>query len=120
MHIVRLTGPDRSLLCARWTRHGNSQRRMLDALAQAGAADACARLNALRRIEARFDLDLAEICYRHVRRHDACTHPVERLVVEFIAEERHHNGDAQLWVLHERVQQVRELMEGRLVGDAES
>jgi hypothetical protein len=120
MHIVRLTAPDRSLLCARWTKHDNSQRRMMDALAEAGAVDARARLAALRSIEKRFDLDLAEICFRFGRRRDDRVHPIERLVVEFIAEERELDGVLQLWVLPDRVRQVRELMDGKLVGDREA
>jgi hypothetical protein len=120
MDVVRLTASDRALLCARWTQHGNSQRRMLDALGEAGADDAGARLTALRAIEKRFNLDLAEICHRYGRRNEERTHPIERMVVEFIAEEREAAGQTQLWVLPGRVRQVRELMEGRLVGDPES
>lgn len=120
MQIVRLTASDRCLLCARWTEHGNSQRRMLDALSEAGAGDAGARLSALRSIEKRFNIDLAEICHRHDRRNDERTHPIERMVVEFITEERHADDESQLWVLPDRVRQVRELMDGKLVGDRES
>lgn len=120
MHIIRLTGTDRSLLCARWNEHDNSQRRMMDALREAGALTARGRLAALRSIEKQFDLDLAEICYRFGRRHEERVHPIERLVVEFITEERHHDGEVQLWVLPDRVRQVRELMDGKLVGDLES
>src|SRR5919106_1247207 len=50
-HVVCLTAPDRALLCARFEQHANSHRQMLDALTAAGAADASARLVALRRIE---------------------------------------------------------------------
>jgi hypothetical protein len=120
MDVVCLTAADRGLLCARFAQHGNSHRRMLDALSDAGAGDAGARLLALRRIERRFDLDLAEICHRHARRHDDGTHPIERLVLDFIAEEREADGEQQLWVMPERVRQVRELMDGKLVGDLES
>jgi hypothetical protein len=120
MNIVRLTATDRGLLCARYVEHGNSHRRMLDALADAGACDAGERLRALRALEHRFDLDLAEICHRFPLRTRDDTHPIERMVMDFIAEEREHDGELQLWVLHERVRQVRELMEGRLVGDLES
>jgi hypothetical protein len=120
MQVVRLTASDCRLLRARFAQHGNSHRRMFDALCEAGADDAGARLLALRRIEKRFDLDLAEICHRHERRHHAATHPIERLVIEFITEERSTADEAQLWVLPERVRQVRELMNGKLVGDPES
>lgn len=117
MHVVRLTESDRVLLCARFAEHGNSHVRMLSALADAGAQECRDRLAALRRIEKSFDLDLAEICHRHARRHDSRTHPIERLVLDFIAEERFDADEPQLWVLPERVRQVRDLMEGRLVGD---
>jgi hypothetical protein len=120
MNVICLTPADRSLLCARFTEHDNSHRRMFDALCEAGADDAGARLVALRAIEKRFDLDLAEICYRHSRRNHAKTHAIERMVVEFITEERHHEDGTQLWVMPERVLQVRELMDGKLVGDLES
>lgn len=120
IHVVRLTAADRRLLCARWDEHGNSHRRMFDVLAEAGAADAGARLLALRTIEKRYDLDLAEICHRHAKRQDASTHPIERLVIEFIAEERHVEEGTQLWVMPDRVRQVRELMNGKLVGEPDS
>jgi hypothetical protein len=120
MHVVRLSSSDRGLLRARFAEHGNSHRRMFDALAEAGADDAAARLLALRRVEKRFDLDLAEICHRHAHRNDDGTHAIERMIVEFITEERRHEDDLQLWVLPGRVLQVRELMDGKLVGDLES
>jgi hypothetical protein len=120
MHVVRLTSSDRNLLCARFAEHGNSFRRMLDALCQAGADDAGARLAALRRIERRFDVDLAEICHRHGRRHLADTHPIERLVLDFITEERHCGPDPQLWIMPDRVHLVRQLKEGKLVGGSDS
>lgn len=117
MDVVRLTASDCRLLRARWTEHGNSQRRMLNALMEADSL-AVARLTALRTIEKRFDLDLAEICFRHARRLDA--HPIERLVLDFIAEERHESEGTQLWVLPGNVRQVRKLMNGKLVGDLDS
>jgi hypothetical protein len=120
MHVVRLTGSDRTLLCTRFAEHGNSQRRMLSALTESGARECSARLAALRRVEKRFDLDLAEICHRHARRHDSRTHPIERLVLDFIAEERFDADEPQLWVLPERVRQIRDLMQGKLVGDFDS
>jgi hypothetical protein len=120
MHVVCLTESDRELLCARFVEHGNSHRRMLTALGEAGEQERRARLAALRRIEKSFDLDLAEICHRHARRHDTRTHPIERLVLDFIAEERYDADTPQLWILPERVRQVRDLMEGKLVGDFDS
>ncbi|MGH7449667.1 MAG: hypothetical protein ACREK1_02790 [Longimicrobiales bacterium] len=119
-HIVCLSPADRRLLCARFDQHGNSHRRMVAALADAGADDAGARLLALRFIEQRYDLDLAEICARHARRNDGGTHPIERLVLEFITEERHSENETQLWIMPDRVRQVRELMDGPLVGGAGS
>ncbi|HEX6306786.1 MAG TPA: hypothetical protein VFZ69_01295 [Longimicrobiales bacterium] len=119
-HIVALSPSDRCLLQARFEEHGNSHMRMLQALVEAGAKDAGARLVALRRIERRYDLDLAEICVLHARRNDARTHPIERIVVDFIAEEHHGEHDTQLWVLPDRVRQIRELMDGRLVGEPEA
>lgn len=117
MQVVCLSATDRGLLCARFAQHGNSHRRMFDALADAGADDAGARLLALRRLERTFDLDLAEICHRFARRDHEQTHPIERQVLGFIAEERTSHDGAQLWVLPERVRQVRELMHGKLVGE---
>jgi hypothetical protein len=120
MDVICLSAPDRRLLCARYAEQGNSFRRMFDALADAGASDACARLAALRRIERQFDLDLAEICHRHAHRNDERTHPIERQVVDFVAEERQCGADAQLWVMPGRVRQLRELMDGKLVGEREA
>jgi hypothetical protein len=119
-NVVCLQPPDRGLLRARWVEHDNSHLRMYDALLDAGATDAAARLKALRRVEMRFDLDLAEICHRHSHLNQETTHAIERMVVEFITEERHHADGMQLWVMPERVLQVRELMDGKLVGDIES
>jgi hypothetical protein len=93
---------------------------MLDALVEAGARDASARLVALRKIERRYDLDLAEICHRHAHRLDRRTHPIERMVLEFIAEEKRVGAGTQLWIMPARVQQLRELMAGRLVGEPEA
>lgn len=120
IQIVCLSPADRRLLCARFDEHGNSHRRMFDALAEQGADDAGARLLALRTIEKHYNLDLAEICARHARRNHGSTHPIERLVLEFITEERHTEHETQLWIMPERVRQVRDLMDGRLVGEAES
>ncbi|HSJ23785.1 MAG TPA: hypothetical protein VK929_03805 [Longimicrobiales bacterium] len=120
MHVVCLSSADCRLLCARYAEHGNSIRRMIDALREAGASDAAARMAALRRVEREFDLDLAEICHRHAHRHDHGGSAMERLVVDFVAEERINGDDVQLWVMPGRVRQIRELMDGKLVGDLES
>jgi hypothetical protein len=120
IHIVRLTASDRQLLRARFTQHGNSHRRMRAAIAESGSVETGRRLEALRSIERRYDLDLAEICHRHARRQHAGTHPIERMVLDFIAEERLDDTGAQLWIMPDRVQQVRELMDGRLVGEPEA
>jgi hypothetical protein len=120
MDVVCLSATDRQLLRARFSEHGNSHRRVYEALKANDAADAAARIRALRRIEQRFDLDLAEICHRHAHRRDADTHPIERMVLDFIAEEKHIDDGVQLWIMPDRVQQVRELMDGRLVGEPES
>jgi hypothetical protein len=116
MQVVRLTEHDRQLLCARFRQHGNSHRKMLGALADAGAHDSGARLAALRRIEKRFDLDLAEICHRIDRRKTGAAHPIERVVLDFIAEERRADDGTQLWVMPDRVRQVRDLMDGKSDG----
>lgn len=118
MDVVRLTAADCRLLRARWTEHDNSHQRMVRALEDAGSESSTARLTALRGIEQHFDLDLAEICYRHARRRDA--HPIEQLVLDFIAEERHDPDETQLWVLPGNVRKVRKLMDGKLVGDLDS
>jgi hypothetical protein len=119
-HIVCLSPTDRRLLLARFEEHENSHRRMFAALTDGGNAEAGARLLALRAVEKRYDLDLAEICARHARRNDGATHPLERLVLEFITEERHAEDGTQLWVMADRVRQVRDLMDGTLVGEAGS
>lgn len=120
MHVVRLTAMDRQLLRARYAQHGNSHRRMVAAAAEAGSEETGRRLEALRRIERLYDLDLAEICDRHARRQQAGTHPIERMVLDFIAEERHDESGNQLWIMPDRVRQVRELMDGRLVGEPDA
>jgi hypothetical protein len=117
MQVVRLTARDRQLLCARFARHGNSHRSMIGELEEAGAHENRARLAALRRIEKRFDLDLAEICHRIARRNLGQAHPMERVVLDFIAEERHHEDETQLWVLPDRVRQIRDLMEDKRSGE---
>lgn len=106
------------MLAARFAQHGNSHRRMRGALLEAGASDVVERLGVLRRLERRFDLDLGEICFRYDRRLDPRTHPIERMIIAFITEAR--PGGEEVWVRLDRVRQLRELKEGRLVGEPES
>jgi hypothetical protein len=121
IEIVCLTETDRRLLAARFAEHANSQRRMRSALLEAGARAAAARLAALRQLERHYDIDLGEICHRYARRNLPDTHAIERFIMSYIAEERTpHQGCTELWVLLDRLRQVRELMEGRLVGEPES
>jgi hypothetical protein len=120
MQILRLTATDTNLLAARFSEHGNSHRRMSSALSEAGAATPLARLNALRALERRFDIDLGSICFRFLRRHDSEVHPIERLVVQYVTRVgRVEQGAEELWVLLDHVRRVRELMKGRLVGEPE-
>ncbi len=118
VEVVCITASDRRMLVARFAEHGNSHRRMKSALLEAGASDAAQRLVALRRLEQEFDVDLGEICHRYERRDDPKTHPIERVVMAYITQAR--RGGEELWVLLDRVRQLRELKEGRLVGEPES
>lgn len=106
------------MLAARFAQHGNSHRRMRGALLEAGATDVADRLTMLRRLERQFDIDLGEICFRYDRRTDPRTHPIERLIIGYITECR--RGGDEIWVLLDRVRQLRELKEGRLVGEPEN
>jgi len=121
MNVVRLSDLDQRLLAARFAQHGNSHRRMRSALAEAGVEASVSRLDALRRLERSFQIDLGSLCHRHGRRNRPETHPVERLVLDFITEVR-FPGDAgeELWVHLDRVAQVRDLMNGRLVGEPDA
>jgi hypothetical protein len=116
--VLRLSETDYRLLTARCRQHGNSAQRMRQALAEAGAESSVQRLAALRQMELRAGIDLGEICHRFERRHDADTHDIERLIMDFIAEAREgDDGLAELWIMLDRVDQVRELKDGRLVGE---
>ena len=116
MDVVALAAADRRLLTARFAEHDNSHRRMRDALLEAGATDAAARLDALRRVEYHFDLDLGLICHRHARRNARDTHPLERALIDYLTEIRQdEHGLEVLWVLPERARQLDDLMHGRLV-----
>lgn len=103
------------MLAARFAQHGNSYRRLRGALLEAGARDVADRLTVLRRIERQFDVDLGEICFRYARRTDPQTHPIDRWIIRYITERR--RGGDEVWVLLDRVRQLRELKEGRLVGE---
>lgn len=120
MELVRLTGQDHALLCARFAEHGNSQRRMREALAEtAAASDTLARLRALREMERLLDVDLGAVCWRWEHRDDPATHPLERQVMAYVAEARGTGPAWELLVRLDRVRALRELMEGRLVGELE-
>lgn len=121
MNVVRLSDLDQRLLTARFAEHGNSHRRMRGALLEGGGTVTVARLDALRRLERSFEIDLGSLCHRHGRRLLPETHPVERLVLDFITEIRLPAGGAEeLWVNLDRVAQVRGLMDGRLVGEPDA
>jgi hypothetical protein len=109
------------LLAARFSEHGNSQRRMLAALEEASARDAFARLALLRQMEKSVGVDLGMLCYHFEHRNDATTHPFERAVMNYVAHWRINvRGGEDLWVLLERVRQVKDIVEeGKLVGAPE-
>lgn len=118
MQVLCLSEYDRHLMLLRFGRHENSQRALQRALAAAGGELAVGRSAALRQIERVHNVDLAEICHRFARRNDPGTHPIERFVISYIAEERPRaDGAPQLWVRVDRIHEVRELMEGRAVGE---
>jgi hypothetical protein len=123
MDIVSLTPTDFRLLTARFMEHDNSHRRMTSALAEAGAHAARERLAALRSMEIRFGIDLGSLCYRFSHRSDPGTHPIEQTVLAYVAQWRcSSDGREELWVLLDRVRQVRELMvegEGQLAREPE-
>ncbi len=120
MDFVRLSQQDHALLCARFAGHGNSQRRMRDALTETSTpGNVLDRLQALRQIERTHDFDLGAVCWRWEHRTDEATHPLERQVMEYVAEARGTGGEWMLWVRLDRVRVLRELMEGRLVGEPE-
>lgn len=120
MELVRLSKQDHALLCARFAEHGNSQRRMRDALTETSAADdVLGRLRALRQMERTLDVDLGAVCWRWEHRNDESTHPLERQIMEYVAEPRGTGSGWELWVRLDSVRVLRELMEGRLVGEPE-
>lgn len=125
MDVIALTFADRRLLATRFSEHGNSHRIMRESLLQKGAEDLALRLEALRSVERAFDLDLGLVCHLYEHRTDEGRHPIEKLVVEFITDVHASiakgatDGDEMLWVLPDRVRQVRDLMQGHEVGGRE-
>ena len=77
MDVVCLSAEDCRLLSTRFAEHGNSHRRMSGALKASGATEALERFGALRRLEAKFEIDLGSLCHRFERRNDPATHPLE-------------------------------------------
>lgn len=121
MEVISLSRSDCGLLAARYGEHGNSQRRMLAALEEAAADDAFARLCILREMEKRVHVDLGMLCYHFEHRNDKKTHPFERAVMNYVAHWRSNGkGEEDLWVILDRIRQVREVVEeGKLVGEPE-
>lgn len=121
MEVLALTKSDCALLAARFAQHANSQRRMLNALEEADATESFARLCVLRQLEKSVAVDLGMLCHHFEHRNDAATHPGERAVMNYVAHWRINSmGGEDLWVILDRVRQVREVVEeGRLVGEPE-
>ena len=118
MEAVRLKLSDCRLLAARYHEHGNSHRRMTQALHDAGAANTAERLLNLRQIERQFDIDLGLLCHWHERRAAPDSHPVERAVIAYLTTAHTHE---EVWILLDRLRELRDLLdESRLVGEPES
>lgn len=112
MEVLSLKRSDHALLTARFAEHGNSQRRMLAALAEAGATESYTRLLVLRNIEKQMSVDLGMVCHRFEHRNDAATHAIERAVMNYIAQWRlTHLGAEELWVRIDRIREVRDIIE---------
>lgn len=119
MEVVRLSAEECGLLSRRFSEHGNSHRRMVQALRDEGVEDVVEHLAALRKVEIRFAIDLASLCHRFEQREAQSTHPLERAVLDYVATRRRGpDGAEELWVLLDRVKEVRDLIdEGELVGE---
>jgi hypothetical protein len=121
VEAVRLSSSDCRLLAARYVEHGNSHRRMSNALRGAGAAPAVERLITLRQLEHRFDVDLGLLCHWYERRDAGETHPVERALIGFLTTPQRNGEVAEIWIRLDRVRELRELLEeSRLVSEPES
>ena len=122
MEVLTLTRSDCALLAARFGQHGNSQRRMLAALDEAGANESFARMVLLREMEKQLAVDLGMLCYHFEHRNDSGTHPFERAVMNYVAQWRiTPSGGDGLLVRLDRVREVRDIVEeGRLVGEPEA
>ncbi|HEX7118054.1 MAG TPA: hypothetical protein VF212_04665 [Longimicrobiales bacterium] len=119
MDVVCLSAEDCRLLSARFAEHDNSHLRMTDALKEAGETEVLKRFGALRRLEARFEIDLGSLCHRFERRDHPRTHPLERMILAYVATWKSRpDGAGELWVRLDRVREVRELIEeGERVGE---
>jgi hypothetical protein len=117
--VVCLTAEDCRLLSKRFAEHGNSHRRMAGALKEAGETETLERFGELRRLEARFEIDLGSLCHRFERREHPTTHPLERMILTYVATwTASSDGTGKLWVRLDRVREVRELIgEGERVGE---
>lgn len=111
MEIISLTAGDVRLLAMRFDDHANSYMRMVAALEEDGAAEALARCRALRQVERAFGVDLGSLCHRFLHRDDASTHPIERAVMNYIAQ-WHGGADSPcgFWIRTDRIREVRGLM----------
>ena len=116
MEVVALTLTDRRLLAARYTEHANSHTAMRTALVGGAHGETVRLLDALREVERAFDLDLGLVAYLYQHRGEPDRHPIEKVVIDFITDVQPGDGDEVLWVLPDRVRQVRDLMQGGLVG----
>jgi hypothetical protein len=114
--LISLSKEDCSLLAARYGEHANSQRRFLQALEEAAADDAFARMCTLRQVEKHFAVDLGMLCYHFAHRNDKNTHPIQRAVMNYVAEwSVGANAVQELHVRVDRVREVRDIVEdGRL------
>jgi len=116
MDVLRLGPEDFRLLVDRFVRHGNSHLRMVGALRDAGAGEAegtVAHLEALRRLERRFAIDLGALCHRAQRTDSGEAHPLEEAIVAYVSEWSTGPGEPRelrVWV--DRVRNVRVWMEG--------
>ena len=107
------------LLAARYAEHANSHRRMALALGEAGAHESIDRLDTLRELERRFDIDLGMLCHWHQERDARETHPVQRAIIHYLTAQQ--STGSELWIRLDRLRELRDLLEeSRLVGEPES